>query len=294
MVDAIRPLISCDRAKPSATGRALSLHLAKVGYTVFAMIPLPSPQSPPTSAALSALLLSWSRIQKRLTARSPNHPGAVVPIITDPDTVLLYRVDGMGPRSHYAHAGDTIRAYCIEQHLALVAVVCAGRSPRTTPTTELLNPVPSPPKKVKFIDEADVIPADASSKTPRTSTTGPLVPSLKSIRPGSLALTDDSTLFSMYRVNVVDPIAIIRELEDLLSLPLSTGKGRSRVVFVNNHSGTIGDSDYTESSVERRVAGITRVIGTARAEATRLLHEDLGAIGIDVCEVLVGESKIMD
>lgn len=96
------------------------INLAKSGYTTFPLLPLsPSIKSNPTDTPLSSLLLRWSSAQKRLRARNPGHPGAVVPIVFDPG---WESGDGAGK---FGHAGDTIRAYCRDNGLRLVGNVCA-------------------------------------------------------------------------------------------------------------------------------------------------------------------------
>ena len=98
----------------------------------------------------------------------------------------------------------------------------------------------------------------------------------------------------MYRANIVEPLAIIRELKDLLAWAPVSGNGRSRVVFVNGETG-VGLGDVEESVVHKddQIAGATRIIATARTEAAKLLRDDLATVGIDVCEVLVGEFVLM-
>ncbi|WVQ93504.1 hypothetical protein IAU59_000578 [Kwoniella sp. CBS 9459] len=174
------------------TGQSLTLHLAKTGYTVFPFVPLPSPDTdsppPPTSQALSNILLAWSSAQKRLRAKYPRHCGQVVPVIVDPDNIAqdlspnqrgdLKRpsASGLGSnsgsassastlddssllkrgskgkkaelsqrgtqlesgstddshstsrRSRFGHAGETVRAYCRENNLYIVAIICTPRN----------------------------------------------------------------------------------------------------------------------------------------------------------------------
>jgi hypothetical protein len=80
----------------------------------------------------------------------------------------------------------------------------------------------------------------------------------------------------------MDPLSVIRELSDLLAV------SRGRVVFVNGGSGTAIEPDEDEEVIQG-LRGAMRMIGAARAEAARLLREELGEVGIDVCEVVVGE-----
>lgn len=274
----------------TATGQSLTLYLAKSGYTVFPLVPLPSSHSPPTSIALSSLLLTWSGIQKRLRARHPSHPGAVVPVITDPENSTDYKwsptkADLKG-KGRFAHAGETVRAYCKENGLELVAIVCAARSPHR-PSASRDDSPRSPQSKTKW----DMI---TGTTTPRSQYPASLPsairslsipPSLtisipRSIHHSSLAMTDEQTLISLYRTNVLDPLSVIRELSDLLS----TCAGRGRVVFVNGGKGV--EVDEEEGGL---LPGATRMVGAARSEAARLLRGELGGVGIDVCEVVVGQ-----
>lgn len=271
----------------AATGQSLTLHLARSGYTVFPLLPLPSQSSPPASSALSSLLLTWSGIQKRLKARHPHHSGTVVPVITDPETFLAAageewsqsHIDNLKQRGRFSHAAETVRLYCRDNNLALVAVVCASRNakkvrPFTSPegTVRVIPPSPSPPT---FPDDLPVV-----LRTPS------LQLALPSRLPSSaLAVTDEQTLLSLYRTNVVDPLSVIKELSDLLAV------GNGRVVFVNGGQGN-GAGGVEEEAGEDAMMGMPgamRMIGAARAEAARLLRAELGGLGIDVCEVVVGE-----
>ncbi|KAK4690033.1 hypothetical protein P7C73_g34, partial [Tremellales sp. Uapishka_1] len=222
-----------------ATGQSLTLHLARSGYTVFPFLPLPTPNSPPTSQALSHLLLTWSGIQKRLRARYPNHPGSVVPVITDPENHLYFNLEDERKRSRFSHAGETVRAYCRENKLVLIAIVC---SPRT-----LRKHHPTIPREI-----AATLPSNA------------------------LTLTDEQTLLSLYRSNILDPLCVIRELSDLLS------SQNGRIVFVGGKGG--GEMEEDDERLENALSMIT----VARNEAGRLLRGELGGLGIEVCEVLVG------
>ena len=260
-----------------ATGQSLALHLAKSGYTVFPFVPLPSPNSPPTSTALSTLLLTWSSMQKRLRARHPSHPGAVVPVITDPegpsdDTSFSTKTDFKG-KGRFAHAGETVRAYCRESGLELVAIVCAARSPSRSSVIRLGSPNYN--SKLEIINDSSI----PASPPPVFALTvpGPLHHS-------ALAMTDENTLLSLYRTNVLDPLSVIRELSDLLS----AGQGRGRVIFVKGGKGVEPDEQE-----EGTVAGAMRMVGAARSEAARLLRGELGGVGIDACEVIVGESSLL-
>jgi len=264
----------------------LTLHLARSGYTVFPLVPLPAPDSPPTTSALPTLLLTWSGIQKRLKARWPSHPGAVVPVITDPETFTLHthhswtRGKRNEPQNRFAHAGETVRAYCLDNGLSLTAVVCASRTPKrpktiTSPGGTIRIIPPSPPS---YPDTLPIIP-DFSPPSP-TSALGLTLP--PRLPPASLALSDDQTLLSLYRTNVMDPLSVIRELSDLLAV------SRGRVVFVNGGS-EAGVECGEDGEVIQGLPGAMRMIGAARAEAAKLLREELGEVGIDVCEVVVGQ-----
>lgn len=269
-------------ADQTATGQSLTLHLAKSGYTVFPLVPLPAPDSPPATSALPTLLLIWSGMQKRLRARFPSHPGAVVPVITDPETFTIQMDESWTqvprkPKGRFAHAGETIRAYCNDNGLSLTAIVCASRTPKrpktvTSPGGTIRIIPPSPPT---YPDTLPIVPDFGPD--PHISQAMVVQPRLPS---SALAVTDEQTLMSLYRTNVMDPLSVIRELSDLLAV------SRGRVVFVNNTSST--DSDDDEEPLEG-LAGATRMVGAARAEAARLLRDELSDIGIDVCEVVVGE-----
>ena len=80
----------------------------------------------------------------------------------------------------------------------------------------------------------------------------------------------------------MDPLSVIRELSDLLAV------SRGRVVFVNGGSGSDEVPGEDEEAIQG-LPGAMRMIGAARAEAAKLLREELGDVGIDVCEVVVGE-----
>ncbi|WVQ78838.1 hypothetical protein IAT38_000929 [Cryptococcus sp. DSM 104549] len=306
-----------------ATGQSLTLHLAKSGYTVFPFVPLPSPSSPPTSGALSHLLLTWSGIQKRLRARHPNHPGAVVPVIVDPegnaedayvgelkkDPAVAVKEGG----SRFGHAGETVRAYCRDNGLSLVAIVCASRKTKSyqpQPGHSVVQGISGANSKTSNDDEArEENPLTASFAATAPSTFLPLHPGLPHILPATaLSMASEDTLLSLYRTNVLDPLCVIRELSDLLSSHSPVpgdensssnrprGRGRGRVIFVNGGSG-VGISELEDdqevpdgggSGLGVGVQGAIRMIGAARSEGAKLLREELEGAGIDVCEVVVG------
>jgi len=259
--------------------------LAKSGYTVFPLVPLPAPDSPPTTSALPTLLLAWSGIQKRLRARWPSHPGAVVPVITDPETFVLQTHDSwtrktQGNQNRFAHAGETVKAYCLDNGLSLTAIVCASRTPKRPKT--VTSPGGTiriiPPSPHSYPDTLPIVP-DFSAHS-QSSTWGMTLP--PRLPTASLALSDDQTLLSLYRTNVMDPLSVIRELSDLLAV------SRGRVVFVNGGSGSDEVLGEDEEAIQG-LPGAMRMIGAARAEAAKLLREELGDVGIDVCEVVVGK-----
>lgn len=270
-----------------AAGQSLALHLAKSGYTVFPLVPLPAPDSPPASSALSSLLLTWSGMQKRLRARYPSHPGTVVPVITDPETFTLHTDDSwtqhpQKSKGRFAHAGETVRAYCKDNGLSLTAVVCTPRTPKrhktiTSPGGTIHIIPPSPPS---YPDRLPIVPdfsPDPRASRALSTFVQPRLPT------SALAVTDEQTLLSLYRTNVMDPLSVIRELSDLLAV------SRGRVVFVNGPLDTGSQSTVDGDEPLEGLPGATRMVGAARAEAARLLRDELGSIGIDVCEVVVGE-----
>lgn len=79
----------------------------------------------------------------------PNHPGAVVPIIVDPEGVSgegevgeLADVEKDRKEGEelicgrFAHAGETVRAYIRENELTLVSIICISPSPLPSPATD--------------------------------------------------------------------------------------------------------------------------------------------------------------
>ncbi|ADV25146.1 Hypothetical Protein CGB_L0370C [Cryptococcus gattii WM276] len=298
-----------------ATGQSLTLHLAKSGYTVFPFIPIPvSPfstsfagsndtSSAPTDA-LSNILLTWSATRKRLCARTPDHPGAVVPIIVDPEGVSGEgQVDELGAdggekkRTHwdeggngkeeegkgkergggrFAHAGKTVRAYIRENGLTLVSIICVSHTP---------------------------------------------LPYL--LPQGSLVNTPESTLSLAYRTNVLDPVSVVRELSDMLVSPFggygqeesgandvnqasweSRGKkgkrqkSQGRVIFINpspspsplylpcsEASGSLREYGYHH---RLEIGSMTNLTTSLRASTARILRDELALLGVEVCEVVVG------
>ena len=106
-----------------------------------------------------------------------------------------------------------------------------------------------------------------------------------------LSMIDESSLMSMYRANIVEPLAIIRELSDLLSTASESGRCRGRVIFVNGDQGLCVSDVEDSPGLGRRTDSAMRMIGAARSEAAKLLRAELGLSEIDVCEVVVGELK---
>lgn len=238
--------------------------MAKSGYTVFPFVPIVSTSSAdsvPVSHPLSTLLLAWSTVQKRLQSRDPGHTGAVVPVVIDGSgDAYLSNTNTYAPPSppkrsgRFSHAGDTVRHYCREYGLALVAIVCAA-------------------------------PPDVSPSSPSASPNSPLqhVSCLPGVQATSLARADEDYLMALYRAQILDPISVIRSLGDLLASPHPSNGIRGRVLFVES-SGTLDDGVFEAGNS----AG--RMISAARAETTKLLRAELGGAGIDVCEIIVGEN----
>ncbi|WRT65781.1 uncharacterized protein IL334_002730 [Kwoniella shivajii] len=321
-----------------AAGQSLTLHLAKIGYTVFPLIPLPSPSSPPTSSALTHLLLTWSGVQKRLRARYPGHPGGVVPVIIDPEGISndlstfatrgdlkkperrgggVGQAGGENTESRFGHAGETVKAYCKENNLSLVAIVCTSRKPKlisTTPSnTKTVNSdqvggdnsldmkgigfdksvETSTSSSISMLSEGgssketiDQLMINENSMT--KSSTPPTLP------PSALTLTDESTLISLWRSNILDPLAIVKELTDLLAIPASLGHPKARIVFVGGENGRIVDINDESNQIlfsggaDARAEGAMKVIQCARKEMINIMRNEMSIVGVDVCEVLVG------
>lgn len=248
------------------------MRLAKSGYTVFPLMPATS--SAPASSPLSTLLLAWSGIQKRIQARDPGHTGAVVPVIIDSsgDAFLSSHVQyytsppsppkGSNTAGRFTHAGDTVRAYCHENNLALVAIVCAAPvSSRAAPKSPNSPQAMTPPSR----NEVPI----------------PGVPS------GSLTQTDEESLLALYNAHILDPLNVVRALGDMLVSPRGSGRPHGRVLFVEA-AGTVEDADL-RSVFGAPDGGAGRMIAAARTEAASLLRKELSYAGIDVCEVVVGE-----
>ncbi|EKC99239.1 hypothetical protein A1Q2_06439 [Trichosporon asahii var. asahii CBS 8904] len=225
------------------------------------------------SSPLSTLLLAWSGIQKRIQARDPGHTGAVVPVIIDSsgDAFLSSHVQyytsppsppkGSNTAGRFTHAGDTVRAYCHENNLALVAIVCAAPvSSRAAPKSPNSPQAMTPPSR----NEVPI----------------PGVPS------GSLTQTDEESLLALYNAHILDPLNVVRALGDMLVSPRGSGRPHGRVLFVEA-AGTVEDADL-RSVFGAPDGGAGRMIAAARTEAASLLRKELSYAGIDVCEVVVG------
>ncbi|BEJ16892.1 hypothetical protein CspHIS471_0602930 [Cutaneotrichosporon sp. HIS471] len=252
------------------SGQSLTLRLAKSGYTVFPFMPIAAAPSA-GSAPLSALLLAWSGVQKRLRTRDPNHTGAVVPVVID-DCGDAYLSAHTYPHSafppsppkrggRFAHAGDTVRHYCRENGLTLVAIVCAS------PSTSLAPCKNAPPSPISL----------SPSRRPY-----PLIPG---VTDSGLAHADEDAIIALYRAQVLEPIAVIRALGDMLAAPRGTDRTRGRVLFVESTS-VIDDSE--PGHVFNGLSHSAQMIAAARAETARLLRTELSPAGIDVCEIAVG------
>lgn len=229
------------------------------------------PIAPPLSAPLSTLLLAWSGVQKRLQARDPGHTGAVVPVVVDDSDDGFLSYPASAPPSppkrggRFAHAGETVRAYCRDNGLALVAIVCAapsglpGRPPRSPDIPHTL---------------ADTLPTDVA----------PII----DLPASSLVRADEEALVALYRAHVLDPLCVVRALGDLLAQPRGAGSPHGRVLFVET-SGCVDELELRAPSFGAP-AGAPQMIATARAETARILRSELASAGIDVCEIVVGKS----
>ncbi|WWC68551.1 uncharacterized protein I206_102480 [Kwoniella pini CBS 10737] len=337
-----------------ATGQSLTLALAKIGYTVFPLIPLPSPSSPPTSSALTNLLLTWSGMQKRLRARYPGHCGGVVPVIIDPegisdDLTSATRGDLKRPENirlndqvvhggRFKHAGETVRAYCKENKLILTSIICINRPIKTKPYSigKYSNDLGFERMKRSRSGEGDdsnhlkisVDPSSAMQRSSSAPSASIILPndtsrvllhnndrtsSLKGkgkrknasseleLAPSSLILSEESTLSSLYRSNILDPLAIIKELSDLLSVSNISKMVNGRIIFINGSGdgNIVNLAKYDQDENVQEAVNEYFGTGTKGSKATRFAHEiqkemmktirwDLSRIGVEVCEVLVG------
>lgn len=106
----------------------------------------------------------------------------------------------------FAHAGETVRAYIRENELTLVSIICISPSPLPSPATPHLSL--SPPSPLSTHPHPPSL---------TTAATDLLLPR------DSLVNTPESTLHSIYRTNVLDPVSVVRELSDVLVSPLGFG-----------------------------------------------------------------------
>lgn len=235
--------------------------------------------------------------------------------MVDPESssaTWLREMKGKG-RARFGHAGETVRAYVAENALRLVAVVSASRDgvhgdmsddeegeEGSDDAGEGMDSDWSPdsPDTAMIEDSADDArpaagPPDALGislfQHSTSSTVIERLPPNPSTHlfstPTGLLATDESALLSLYRSNVLEPLAVIREFQDLLALPSHPDGRRGRVVFVNSPPTANGRGD----TGARREAAMG-VIQAARAETARALRVEMGEMGVEVCEVAVGES----
>lgn len=214
-----------------------------------------------------------------------------MPVITDPETSFddtwSYTKAHLKGKGRFAHAGETVRAYCRENGLEMVAIVCAARSPRRTSSSHTQLDSPRLETKWEMITTGSTPPTSYPSSPPSsppafTAHNALTLSSPRTLHHSALAVTDERTLISLYQTNVLDPLSVIRELSDLLSVC----QGRGRVVFVNGGKGVEGDEGRNGL-----LPGAMTMVGAARSETARLLRAELGGVGIDVCEVVVGGSS---
>ncbi|KAE8540617.1 hypothetical protein D1P53_002980 [Cryptococcus gattii VGV] len=315
-----------------ATGQSLTLHLAKSGYTVFPFIPIPvSPfstsftgsndtSSAPTDA-LSNILLTWSATRKRLCARTPDHPGAVVPIIVDPEGVSgeaqvdeLLADGGEKKRTHwdeggnekeeegkgkergggrFAHAGKTVRAYIRENGLTLISIICVSHTPLPC------GRIPHPPHLHPYAHAHPLFQTPCSLSTEHCT----FIPT-DFLPQGSLVNTPESTLSLAYRTNVLDPVSVVRELSDMLVSPFGGygqevfGANHGRVIFINPSpspsplylpcSEASGLSREHGRHYPLEIGSMTNLTTSLRTSTARILRDELALLGVEVCEVVVG------
>ncbi|WVF65871.1 hypothetical protein IAT40_000608 [Kwoniella sp. CBS 6097] len=271
-------------------------------------------------------------------------------------------------RGRFGHAGETVRAYCRENNLYLVAIVCvpqqakkmpksyfptnspsdndddddddvgqnrsekeeevspASRArqlrddwegiakitmgPRNVYTTTMDAITPAfPPVNVK----SDVQlpspwpfkPDNSTMSTSSSTSTRSGVPyahyanpyEMIGLSPYALTLTDESTLASLYRSNVIDPLSVIKELTEFMSFTHAIGKGRARVILINGTEGGITHGAGSGGGagggggvpgVVRETRDAMKVVNAARREACGIMRAELRELGIGVCEVVVG------
>ncbi|ODN87140.1 hypothetical protein L198_07142 [Cryptococcus wingfieldii CBS 7118] len=268
-------ILGCNEVIP----QALTLQLAKQGYTLFPFISITPSSS--SSSPLPDLLQKWSVLQKRLRAQHANHSGAVVPVIVDPDgaalngDVYLGELGGQDGKigkgkgkdkegGRFAHGCDTVRAYCHENKLVLSAIICpnfSNRPPSDVPKVPcLVNGNGKGKEKVNgYITEKRVrwAPGDGT---------------------GLLDATEKD-LLRAYRLNVLDPLSVIRELQDTLF-----HQGGGRIVLLNTASAT-ASAEWPNSRCGTKTE---LFMESVREEMAGSLRNELGRAGVKVCEVMVG------
>lgn len=229
--------------------------------------------------------------------------------MTDPETQSP-GWKGKG-RARFSHAGQTVRAYAAENGLRLVAVVCASRGETgdgvdggdtgeiderdgtsNDPGEGMDRDYQPDSPDMEMIEDYQAVQADVDDVRPRGVVSPleaplqlyeprPALPEPCQPIPSGLLETDESTLISLYRANVLDPLSVIREFQDLLSLPSHPDGRRGRIVFVNNHT-----------AADTTGVAAMEVVRAARDETAVRLREELGEVGIEVCEVAVGELSL--
>ncbi|WVQ77398.1 hypothetical protein IAR50_007083 [Cryptococcus sp. DSM 104548] len=268
-------VLGCNEVIP----QALTLHLAKQGYTLFPFISL-SPTSSSSPDVLSELLQKWSVLQKRSRAQNADHPGAVVPVIVDPDGAAehgdvylgeLQRESGHIPKGkgrekegvRFGHGCDTVRAYCRENSLTLTAIICPS-APTYPPSDMPKAPCLVNGKGKEKEKPNEHVPEKRVRWAPGDGT-------------GLLGATE-ADLLRGYRQNILDPLSVIQELQDLLA------HQGGRIVLLNTSS--------TSSSAEwpsARCGTKTDIfMENVREEMVGSLRDELGEAGVKVCEVVVG------
>lgn len=219
-------------------------------------------------------------------------------------------------KARFGHASETVRAYVAENGLRLVAIVCASREGARTdvpddegsdssedagegmdndwrpgsPDTEMIEDYEAGGVDISQVASASgglglSLHQPVNHDIPTIIERLPPLPTnrLFPLSSGLLA-TYETALLSLYRSNVLEPLSVIREFQDLLVVPSYPDGRRGRVVFVNSPP-TINDRD--EERMAGREAGM-RVIQAARGETARVLREEMSESGVEVCEVAVG------
>ena len=188
------------------------------------------------------------------------------------------------------HAGDTVRAYCRDNHLVLVGIICAPRTDVPKPGDRAASMSSTGTAREGLGLDVDLgaptqdteEPIEEKDSDPPTPTKSPRsISSNASV--GSLIMAEDHTLFSLYKTNVVDPLTIIRDLGDLLGKTRRYGRGNGKVIFINDASGAGLRTMGSETQ------GQAMIVGAARRGVIRQLRSELRQRGlVDVCEVAAG------